>query len=178
MAQSKEVRHKGLVRGLPITAPGLYVMAPHWDGPCKIGVAEDVAERLRFLQTGCWMELNPAFFGIFYEVREYRDLRSAALCLEQRTHRELRKCDVGLYGEWFDVSVDDAAKAIRKTAEITGYAEAVAAQLVGEIPKSSTMSRGERILYGSKSEVVRSFSLNYPAVEGGIARLREISLAA
>lgn len=139
-----------------VAPAGVYVVAPYLCGPCKIGIAEDMADRLNGLQVGCWLKLHVAFFAMFYVRDAYLDLRASALRLEQMTHRNLRGCDVGLEGEWFDVSVKDAIAAVRKTAALNDIVEVTGETLGMEKPKA----RGERIAYGLKAEILATIQRN------------------
>ena len=71
-------------------------------GPVKIGIATDVAQRLASLQTGHPQKLKAYF----------HTATPKAAAIERACHREFEQ--YRLTGEWFDVSWDVAAAAIRK----------------------------------------------------------------
>ena len=150
-----------------VTPAGVYVIAPRMEGPCKIGIAEDLARRLDALQMGCWEKLHVAFFAMFYVNDEYIDLRASAYRLEQRTHKNLRKCDVGLHGEWFDISVKDAIAAVRKTAKQRNIVEVTGDTIAMQEPKT----KGERIAYGLKREILETIQRNEATFEIGSSAL-------
>ncbi len=75
--------------------PCVYLIAESWDGPAKIGVADDPQKRLRELKTG---NARPLALLCY---REYED-RLTAECVEWLFHDYLSEKKIS--GEWFAVS--------------------------------------------------------------------------
>ena len=75
--------------------PCVYLIAESWNGPAKIGVAEDPHKRLQELQTG-----NPKQLALLC-YRKYKD-RLTAECVEWLLHNYLSERNIT--GEWFAVS--------------------------------------------------------------------------
>lgn len=105
--------------------PLVYVIAPSWDGPCKIGYSTNIQTRLMGLQTGNWEPLSIYAFrvavwieGIKAYGSTHSALRSANRALERAAHEALIDCDLHLQGEWFDISVEDAKKVLDKCAQM------------------------------------------------------------
>lgn len=106
--------------------PAIYVVAPDEGGPSKIGCTTDMSFRLEQLQSGCWLPLK--CFDMKYavkigdndEVIDY-SLKRGAYGLENVVHQKLEELDVRLSGEWFDLCVQDASKAIKICARDAGY---------------------------------------------------------
>ena len=78
----------------------IYCIAEGINGPCKIGKAKNVKDRLHVLQTG-----NSRPLAIYYVIET-----SNTLMKEKRLHEIYRK--QRLFGEWYDMSVDEAKIAI------------------------------------------------------------------
>lgn len=91
----------GAVSPLPAQAY-VYVIGAE-DGPQKIGVANDPQSRRAMLQTG-----NPSLLGVAAAVPV---ARRHALAVEKQAHRILKSKRIR--GEWFNVSPEEAADAIR-----------------------------------------------------------------
>ena len=116
---------------------GVYVVAAHLEGPCKIGVADDLALRLSGLQCGNWNKLTPAahaYFGKPAYKSVFPDeilisLNASAYALEAACHRVLIGMDMGLGGEWFAVTVQEAIATIEKTAKNMGLVQVKAAHI-------------------------------------------------
>lgn len=106
--------------------PAIYVVAPDEDGPSKIGCTTDMSFRLAQLQIGCWIPLKcfdlryAVKLGEGHEIVDY-SLKRGAYGLEKVVHEKLEEFDVRLQGEWFNLSVADAQKAIAICARDAGY---------------------------------------------------------
>lgn len=81
----------------------LYVIGRP-QGPCKIGHSKNPEQRAADLQAGCHFRLQVLFKIAF-------PTRSIAFEKEQITHRAW--WDRQLYGEWFDVTAEEAINVIR-----------------------------------------------------------------
>lgn len=89
----------------PRTERFLYVIgAGQTDNPTKIGVASNVENRLRELQTG-----NPQPLKVLFSVELDPEIVRKA---EAACHRLLDKCR--LYGEWFDAEREIAIRAVNE----------------------------------------------------------------
>lgn len=80
----------------------IYVIEAKGFAICKIGVANDVQKRLASIQTSSPFTLH-VFFSL--EVSEQQ-----AFLIEKTAHKLLQ--GQNMRGEWFDVSADDAKKAV------------------------------------------------------------------
>ena len=89
----------------------IYVIAPkESDGPCKIGVTNSPASRLRTVQTG-----NP--HDVEYIMQYRLPSRSVAFTIETDTHNYCNM--VRLTGEWFDMTKLAAIRALHRTVLIS-----------------------------------------------------------
>lgn len=79
---------------------------------CKIGHAADPGARLKDLLTGSPRDL------CFVHLFQFAD-RTTAIAVEGETHRYLSNSHVR--GEWFGVSPDDAARAVRISSAAAGH---------------------------------------------------------
>jgi hypothetical protein len=89
----------------------VYLIGPD-DGPLKIGVATSLPKRLVSLQIGCWQTLS-----VRHSVTVPADL---AYTLERTMHGRFK--DRHLRGEWFDIELEEAVRAL----------DAIAQEMVGE----------------------------------------------
>ena len=69
------------------------------DGPCKIGITQNIGARLRMLQTGSAQKLELIFVYSAYDKQTARSLEKWF----HNAHAEYR-----LTGEWFDCTADEA----------------------------------------------------------------------
>lgn len=123
----------------------LYVIAPDENGPCKIGVTQNVGMRLSAIQIGCWMQLGVFAVRICFKrtgghlTNLWSSMRFGADHVERQTHDALKDCEVHLRGEWFDVTVEEAVQAIQKAASQSEAAAITLEQLAAtEMPEFST----------------------------------------
>jgi hypothetical protein len=86
----------------------IYVIGPDSGFPCKIGIAMDTAKRLASLQTAHWENLY--LYEAFPMVNKGRSYK-----IERIIHRRLK--DHCIRGEWFNLLVSDASKAIKELLE-------------------------------------------------------------
>lgn len=138
--------------------PVAYVVAPGWDGPCKIGITNNVQRRLTALQTSSWEPLS--IFG--FRVGVWRDSTKAKVggthaavydatrTLEAAAHKALTDCELHLSGEWFDVTADEAKQVLDKCGEIEGIVtlnvERITSGFLGGAAISETVSAQDQIL--------------------------------
>ncbi len=138
--------------------PVAYVIAPGWDGPCKIGITNNLQRRLTALQTSSWEPLS--IFG--FRVGVWRDSTKAKVgsthaavyqatrALEAAAHKALTDCELRLSGEWFDVTADEAKQVLEKCGQIEGIVtlnvERLAAGLLGGAAISETATAQDQIL--------------------------------
>ncbi|HXA85758.1 MAG TPA: GIY-YIG nuclease family protein [Candidatus Dormibacteraeota bacterium] len=99
----------------------LYVIAASPEGPCKIGIAKDAEARRRDLQTG-----HPEALSLHFTAQ-----CPAAAHQERQMHKYL--APKRLNGEWFAVSVTEAADAL---ADLEEWGEDVLAPDVIRGPKT------------------------------------------
>lgn len=119
-----------------------YVMAPDENGPCKIGVTSNLELRLKTLQIGCWMPLS--VYGVRIAFRRDTDFTSLAKSaeagayrIEGMCHKNLKECGAHLHGEWFDVTAQEALKAITVSADKKGIAALSVEDVLGiDVPKT------------------------------------------
>lgn len=104
--------------------PVVYVIAPSWDGPCKIGYSTNLQKRLASLQIGNWEPLSVYAFRMAVWMdgfRAYSGVHAALLnanrTLEAAAHKVLAEFELGLHGEWFDVTVQEAKEVLDKCGE-------------------------------------------------------------
>lgn len=106
---------------------GVYIIAPGEDGPCKVGVANDIAERIRMLNIGNWHDLRLAWFSYVHKRAEhvgstptyqraamFEGLSACANALEARAHREMKAMDLHIRGEWFMVTPEECIAVVEK----------------------------------------------------------------
>ncbi len=118
---------------LPDHMTGLYLIAPTPEGPTKIGVTQNLQDRVIQLQTGAWLPLKIYGFRFcLFESASGRrhgkryarsggakaDFGLAAYHVERVAHRKLRDLGFGLVGEWFDITPSEALDVCRKCAEL------------------------------------------------------------
>jgi hypothetical protein len=120
-----------------VTFMGIYVIAPHAEGPCKIGISDNLKKRLGGIQVGNWVKLHaphvayfrpPEFRGTPMEA--YREINRVAVAVEARCHQELGRMDLGLSGEWFAITVEEAIRVVGKCAALVGAVPLVASDLI------------------------------------------------
>lgn len=100
----------------------VYVISCRGEGPCKIGISGDIAQRVREIQVSNW---QPLFISAARPVidadaaRGFSTYRAAyhasARKLERLTHSTLEGLGLRLMGEWFDVEPSDAIELLVKT---------------------------------------------------------------
>ena len=90
-----------------------YVIAPHEDGPVKIGVATHVPKRHSALQVGCWARLH------IYDLLWFAG-PPVALRVEAKALASMAVLGRRLRGEWFNESADVAGEHLRLAAEGLG----------------------------------------------------------
>lgn len=106
---------------------GLYILSTGEDGPCKVGITNDLAMRLSVLQVGNWMKINPVMFtfvvgrNITGKLNMWSAFSNGAATLELLVHRKLKELDLHLSGEWFDISEADCIAAVKKVATLEGF---------------------------------------------------------
>lgn len=116
----------------------IYAIAPDRDGPSKIGVTTDIMSRVRSLQTGCWLPLKvydfrlslPKNMGSMKFNLQHLAHQGATMA-EKDAHSALRSCELGLTGEWFDVTPEEAMQVIDKCALAGDYRSFSLAQVAG-----------------------------------------------
>lgn len=106
----------------------VYVIGADPDGPVKVGRTSSLPQRMRDIQVGCWAPLR--VFGVRFVAAPITDrhkrvsmraaFQNGAASLEKRAHHKLRELDLGLHGEWFDVSATDALAVLDKVAILGG----------------------------------------------------------
>ena len=77
----------------------LYVIAAQPEGPCKIGITNDVVKRLRTLQTG-----HPETLQVYHSEPIHVDHVRGT---EKILHQEMNYKRVR--GEWFNMTVQEAS---------------------------------------------------------------------
>lgn len=137
----------------------IYVIAPDMNGPSKIGVTSNVQKRLNLLQNGCWLPLK--VYGIRAAFRRDADassllksMASGARRVERLTHAALTECDVRLCGEWFDIDVPDALKAIEVAAR-TNDCAAVSLEDVAAVEFNDELAKAN---ISQQNRIVRSLA--------------------
>lgn len=91
----------------PLTA--VYLVGSRKAGAVKVGVADNVSDRVATLQTGSPVKIE--IFGAIYTLRDH------AFKIERAVHDKLREFGFHLSGEWFDADPEDAYKLIAKMAD-------------------------------------------------------------
>lgn len=132
----------------------VYVIAPDENGPCKIGMTQNVGLRLIGIQVGCWMPLAVFSTRICFQRfgghlgSLWTTMAIGAKYVEGETHKALKACDVHLHGEWFDVTAAEAAEAIEKSAK-NKEAAAITLEQLCDIELEETATRLERDTHAS-----------------------------
>jgi hypothetical protein len=88
-----------------MTLSYLYIIAANDQGPVKLGVSDNPGRRLKQLQTG-----HPQVLSIFHQEQVNAEL---AYFLERNLHKDIAHKRVR--GEWFELSVKEAALHIQFT---------------------------------------------------------------
>ena len=131
----------GFQSGLPVLGDhvcGLYCVAPGADGPTKIGVTNNVQRRVAGMQTGYWAPLRVYGFRLVLpqgEINRYKSLQAAfkagAFALERRVQIEMRRHDLALLGEWYDLTSSEAFDVIDKCGEMYDLKSVSISRLAG-----------------------------------------------
>lgn len=115
----------------------VYVIAPQWEGPCKIGITNNLQRRLAGIQIGNAQPLTIFNFRLAVHssgAGAYKSLAAAtkagARKLESAAHRVLRDCDLALSGEWFDVNVVEASQVLDKCGALSAVRSLTLEQVV------------------------------------------------
>lgn len=118
---------------------------------------------------GCWKRLHPAFYGLFYNPGKVVKVATVAYRVERAVHRTLREFDLGLCGEWFDVSVDDAKAAVLKCADLIGakYADPIKVMSYGGALLAASWEAA-----GVQKKMASLIMRNLEAVHDGVEALR------
>jgi len=101
---------------------GIYVVSTESGFPCKIGVTNDLRQRIAFLQNGNWNRLRPAYFSfvITDEIKRGLNVWSAfkngSEGLERQVINKMKELDLHMSGEWFSITVEDCKMVIEKVA--------------------------------------------------------------
>lgn len=113
----------------------IYVIGPE-TGAVKIGIATDVQKRRSALQTG-----HPQRLSVLYQLPVHsKDAQS----IEAHAHWLMKDCR--LSGEWFDISVVQAAQAIRRAAKEVASGEAQAERQAKALASKRTGSGLQQLL--------------------------------
>lgn len=121
----------------------IYVIAPDENGPCKIGKTIQIAKRHQGIQVGSWLPL--AVFGARLCLTSgavnpgnlRTDLNQGAYAAEAATHKALKEMGLHMIGEWFDVTAQEALKAIEVACKKSGIsAIGLDALISQEIPEN------------------------------------------
>jgi hypothetical protein len=89
----------------------LYVIAPVFPEPrpIKVGFSSGPDDRLRELQTGCWLKLQ------VHHKQAIAKTRSPAKSLENSIHNSLMQAGIRrLEGEWFDMTIEQGKEFLQK----------------------------------------------------------------
>ena len=131
----------GFQSGLPVLDDhicGLYCIAPRADGPTKIGVTNNMQRRVAGMQTGYWAPLRVYGFRLVLpqgQSNKYKSLQAAfkagAFALEKRVQVEMRKHDLALLGEWYDLTSSEAFQVIDKCSEMYDLKSVSISRLAG-----------------------------------------------
>lgn len=106
--------------------PLLYVIGCGQDGPMKIGVTAQIAERMKCIQVSSPYPVK--IYGVrFASARPesgrwnvHAMFRRGAQRLEKAVHAKLKEFDLKLNGEWFEIGAADALAVIDKVGRTTG----------------------------------------------------------
>jgi len=93
--------------------PLAYIYVFECGGRCKVGFSADVKSRLKILQSG-----NPFKINL---IRTFSVPQVRVRAVEAKVHRVLRRASVG--GEWFQVTQNQAVRAINAVLVSEGYFE-------------------------------------------------------
>jgi len=116
----------------------VYCIGPTEDGPTKVGITTNISQRIISLQTGCWEPLR--IFSVRVAVptggRWRRNSRAqsfldGARAARAACHEKLREFELGLVGEWFDVTAADAVATLEKCAKDADLLMASPAEVFG-----------------------------------------------
>lgn len=107
---------------------GIYIVSGESGHPTKIGVSATPAERLVSSQIGNWEKLSLRDFRYVVHpkmpegrrVEFANQVRAAAVDLEKECHAVLRDMGMGLQGEWFDITAEEAVEVLEKVSKDTG----------------------------------------------------------
>lgn len=104
----------------------VYVVAPGLDGPCKIGITQNITQRLRGIQSGCWERVVPYGFrfglrkrGNVFDNNMPKNLEDGARQLERVVLSKVDDLGLSLYGEWTDLTPCEALEVIDKCGRIS-----------------------------------------------------------
>lgn len=118
----------------------LYVLAVGPDGPSKIGITTDIMQRIRTLQTGCWLQISAYDFrialpknmsGMWFNLEKFA--QEGARLAEVEAHRVLTEFELRMVGEWFDVSPKDALAVVDKVAISADFRAISLEQVAGAV---------------------------------------------
>lgn len=91
----------------------VYAVGPESGNPIKIGLAENIANRVSGIQTSNWVKLK-------CHLAAWTPGPAYAKMLEANCHKLLDKASKRISGEWFDINPEWAAKVIAHCAEDLG----------------------------------------------------------
>ena len=110
---------------------GIYIITTNDDWPCKIGITDNLVERIQKMQTGNWHQLRAHRFWFPYtdidlgkdkfKTPSLNTARMATVALEKQVHQTMAELDVHMRGEWFDIDADDADAVLAKIAKENNY---------------------------------------------------------
>lgn len=105
---------------------GLYILSTGEDGPCKVGITNDLALRISVLQVGNWMKIQPVMFtfviaGNVGKLNMWSAFSNGSVSLEGLVHKKLKELDLHLSGEWFDIGEKDCIAVVKKVASNEGF---------------------------------------------------------
>lgn len=124
-----------MINARPLGTQGIYVVTTSDRWPSKVGISDDMSQRLASLQTASWLDLDVEKFWFPYTGIKVGDLnldhrlkpermntaRLAAQVLERAVHAKLKEFDLHMRGEWFDITADEAVEVVEKVAETNGF---------------------------------------------------------
>lgn len=119
----------------PLGTQGLYVITTEDQWPSKIGITDNMAQRLDHLQVGSWLHLSVVAFWFPYtsikmdelnldkrlRVNRMNTARLASQVMERAVHRKLKEFDLHVRGEWFDITAKEAIEVVLKVAKTDGF---------------------------------------------------------
>ena len=154
----------GFQSGLPVLGDhicGLYCVAPGADGPTKIGVTNNVQRRVSQMQTGYWRPLRVYGFRLVLpqgEISRYKNLQAAfkagCFALEKRVQIEMRRHDLALLGEWYDLTSSEAFEVIDKCGEMYDLKSVSISRLAG----SETMFPADERTQAVQNRLLKSLA--------------------